>query len=173
MILSLSGEIIQDSFEKLIKSINELKEKEKLIVYFNSDGGDVGYMRGIIDLINQNVDLIEMVGYRELLSAGFDIFFKTNCHKILLPGTIGMSHISKGIVQISEDSNTVPSYKKALKEFLNQEKVNAVQFYKSLGMASGEISKIIRGEDVYFQPKRMNELLNYQKSNARDFEYIH
>ena len=48
----------------------------------------------IIDIINQNADITELIAYGEICSAGFDIFFKTQCRKAILENTIGMAHFT-------------------------------------------------------------------------------
>ena len=168
MILNLSGEIVEESVEKLIGGVNGLYNRngEKLFIYFTSEGGSVSVTSAMIDIINQNVDLIELVGYGELFSAGFNLFFKSKCNKILLSNSIGMCHISYMNVEINENLKLADPYGLALKKSFKKEKLITEAFCKSLGMTSKEMNSVLKGKDAYFDYSRMLELMNYQKANG-------
>src|SRR5688572_3153920 len=93
MILNLSGEVNQDSLNKLIDALNE-NEETRITIYLSSTGGDAGAASAIVHLISLNKKKIQIIGYDDLFSAGFYIFFKSDCEKILLNGTLGMYHLT-------------------------------------------------------------------------------
>lgn len=165
MILNLSGEVTQDSLNKLIDSLNE-KEDERIIIYLSSSGGDAGAATAIVHLISLNKKRIQVIGYDDLFSAGFFIFFKADCEKILLKGTLGMYHLT--CLEFNESEiNLKDSQYRASKEYLKKEKINTKAFCEAVGMTKPEITKILKGEDIYFQPERMIEMLNYQLTNGQ------
>lgn len=164
MILNLSGEINQDSLNKLIDTLNE-SEDQRIIIYLSSTGGDAGAAGAMVHLISLNKNRIQIIGYDDLFSAGFFIFFKSDCEKILLKGTLGMYHLT--CLEFNEaEINLKDSQYKASKEYLTKEKPKTKIFCEEVGMTKGEINKILKGEDVYFQPDRMIEMLNYKEING-------
>lgn len=164
MTINICESVTKETVDKIAKSINELKQGEKLFIYFSSDGGDVSSAEAIIHIINNNMDLIEIVGYGELLSCAFDIFFKTKCYKILLPNCVGMCHQSSVTININESTKPYEERGQADKTWMKLQKEQTIKFCNSLNMTSKEISAIKRGKDVYFQYKRMQEFLKIQQS---------
>lgn len=158
MILNISEDINSGSLNKLIDALNKLKDKEKLYLYLNTEGGEVDSMEAIIDIINQNCDIVELIGYGGLYSAGFVIFFSVECRKVLLPQTIGMFHLT--FVKLETNGVSTKGIDRAMKNSLKEESERTLKFCNDLGMTKKEISNIMKGEDIFFQYSRMIEFLN-------------
>ncbi len=163
MILNINESISKETVDRVAKAINELKPAEKLFIYFSSEGGEIPAAEAIIDMINQNIDLIELAGYGDLLSCGFDIFFKTKCHRILLPNSLGMCHQASIQIDINESARPGDTRSKADKEWMKLQREQTLKFCNSLKMTDKEIADIKKGRDVYFHHKRMLELLKTQE----------
>lgn len=163
MILNINEGIGKETVDKIAKGINELKVGEKLFIYFSSEGGEIPSAEAIIDMINQNVDLVELVGYGDLLSCGFDIFFKVRCHRLLLPNSLGMCHQASIQIGINESARPGDTRSKIDKEWMKLQREQTLKFCNSLHMTDKEIRDIKSGKDVYFHHKRMLELLKTQE----------
>jgi ATP-dependent protease ClpP protease subunit len=163
MILNINESIDKETVDKIAKAINELKPSEKLFIYFSSYGGEVACAEAIINIINQNIDLIEVVGYGSLMSCGFDIFFKIKCPRLLLPNTMGMCHQAKVSIEINESASPYGSSDKADKLWMKLQAEQTLKFCEDLKMTPKEIGEIKRGKDVYFQYKRMQDFLKTQQ----------
>lgn len=163
MILHINEAISSETVDKIAKPLNELKKGEKLFIYFSSLGGEVHAAEAIIHIINSNIDIIEMAGYGDLMSAGFDIFFRSKCPRILLPNCIGMFHQSTVMIEINESSKPYEGRSQAEREWMRLQKELTVKLCTNLGMTDKEIAAIKKGKDVYFQYKRMQEFLKAQQ----------
>lgn len=164
MTININEDITKETVDKITQAINELQPNDKLFIYFSSEGGDVNSAEAIIHMINNNADIIEVVGYGELLSCGFDIFFKVICYKMLLPNTVGMCHQSNVKININESTKPYEERGVADKAWLKLQKDQTIKFCNSLGMTDKEITAIKKGKDVYFQYKRMQDFLKTQQS---------
>jgi len=160
MILNIKEAICKETVDKITIAINNLQPKEKLFIYFSSEGGDVDSGEAIISIINNNVDLIELAGYGDIMSCGFDIFFRSKCNRILLPGVIGMYHQGTITVTMNESEKIHQTRDKADKEWASLQKIQTIKLCNLLKMTDKEINQIKRGRDVYFQYPRMLDFLN-------------
>lgn len=164
MIINISGEINVDCFDKLIRCYNELKEKDTLDIYFNTEGGYVDYAEAILDIINEHSDKTSLIGYGCLYSAGFDIFFRSTCEKTILRGTVGMVHIS------TVESDNLRTIKEGradeemmyYKKWAKKDKESRLIMYEILGLSSSELLKMKTGKDVYIHFDRLIELLKHK-----------
>lgn len=164
MILNINEVICKETVDKISTALNNLKPNEKLFLYFSSEGGETYSAEAIIHIINNNIDLIELVGYGDLMSAGFDIFFKSNCYRILLPNSLGMFHQTTVNIDINESANASDRRGQADKTWMKLQKEQTIKFCESLKMTDKEISEIKKGRDVYFQHNRMLDFLNIQQN---------
>ncbi len=163
MILNINEALSNDTVNKLIECLNELEIKEKLYIYFSSEGGDAFSEEAFIHIINNNIEIIELVGYGNLMSSGFSLFFRFEGYKILLPGTIGMFHQTRMETSISEFNNVNQTKNKADRDWMKLQRQYIINFCNNLKMTNKEISDIKKGKDVYFQYNRMQELLKAQE----------
>lgn len=164
MILNINESIGKETVDKLIDAMNNLEQGEKLFIYLFSEGGCMASEEAMVHIMNNNIDRIELVGYGDLMSAGFGIFFRYDGYKILLPGTLGMFHQTRMEMDtISEFNNPDQMRYKADKEWMKLQREHTINFCNSLKMTSKEISDIKKGKDVYFQYHRMQEFLKAQE----------
>lgn len=161
MIIKLLDEFNDDMLDKIISFYNTPFTGERFI-YMNSYGGDHQVMQAIMDIINHNKDITTLVGYNRLSSAAFEMFFKCECKKVLLPGTVGMFHTS--VTDISIDERAIPHFPvdvlrhKWVKTYLRQ---RTIKLLDKLNMTNKEKRKILeKGEDQWFSETRMVEFLN-------------
>lgn len=165
MILNINESISNAVTDKIINSLNQLKPGEKLFIYLCTEGGDVEVAESIVHIINNNVDIIEMVGYGKLYSAGFNIFFRCLCHKIILHGTVGMCHYSYIAVNLNENGTVSDKADRMNKMWLKNQRQYTIEFCKNLNMTEKEITEIKKGGDVYFLFNRMQDFLKVQQQN--------
>jgi len=165
MVLTLNGEINHNMLNRLANYVNlAQKDNVKLNIYLDSSGGEVSVYSAMADIINNNYENIHLVGYGQLMSAAFYLFFDVKCTKELLPFTTGMTHYSSVDVTINTTGSPV---KNGADDLIVKEmkisKTDLVSFHKDIGLNSKEIKQFTQGKDVYFSYKRMKELLNGSK----------
>lgn len=160
MILHLSGDVTYEMLSTLAKSLNELKENDKLAIYFTSEGGYTDVSEAIIDLINKNKEYIGITFYGEIFSAGMEIFLRTECPKFILKGTRGMYHFSYQELTISEGGQPSGDYDNFCYKEMKNCKAITLEYLKSTPLNEKEISKIKRGKDVYFPYDRLLQILD-------------
>jgi hypothetical protein len=159
MVVNINEPITKDAFEKIILSFNNLKEGERLDIYLCSVGGDVSAMEAIVDFLDTNVDRVRLIGYGELFSAAFEIFFKSKCDRTLLSGTMGMAHFTGVNVNFLDEKRPNKVDDKAYLQWSKIEKAGYVKFCESLGFNAKELERIRKGEDVWFQYDRLASFL--------------
>jgi len=162
MILKINEYISEGTLDKFIQSYNELDNKDILTVFFQSRGGCIDSAEAILELIKMYSKITILIGYGELCSCAFDLFFKATCKKTLIKGCIGMCHQSSVKVDINENGHLHGHEARALQNQI-------ISFFKKqtdyigniVGLTDAEKSKIKKGIDLWIQPERMEELLIY------------
>lgn len=156
----MNEDISKECFEKLISSFNNLKDDENLIIYLDSDGGDVDYAEAIIHLINQNCERMILVAHGDISSAAFDIFFRTVCERKVLPGTNGMAHHARVGVNIVGDNKALDEWTQQNVCWSKKDAEKRVTYYTKLGFTDKEIKLFKKRRDVCFNDERLNDLLS-------------
>lgn len=159
MILNLHESVSDEMFNKVIIAYNSLKEEENLEIYLNTTGGEMNTAEAMIDFINQHSANIILIAYGEIYSAGFFIFFKANCERRIISGTMGMCHLIRTSLEYGEHSKLYYEVDRSNMRWLSSQREWTSKFYKKLGMTNKEVKKIDAGKEVYFTTKRLNELL--------------
>jgi ATP-dependent protease ClpP protease subunit len=157
-------------FTDLCRAVDDCIQKEtSLRIYLNSPGGDVNSMIAIIDLINECQDAIELIGYGNLSSAAFNIFFAAKCKKQLLPYTDGMAHLPSSSLRVDARGKVIgDDYMLAGLKSVKDLKNLFFKLFKELSFTPEELKLINDGKDVYFTHKQMLELLyGKRKPNSR------
>lgn len=165
MIININESISNESFNKLLNGVNSLREYENILVYFNSEGGDVESMEAIIDLINQHYDKFELVANGKIYSAAFIIFYRVHCRKRVLPGTIGMAHYIRVGIHVNEERQGYYEADKAMLDWVEKQNEWTIALYKSLKLTKQELNLLKASREVYFSTERLNELLKNAESN--------
>lgn len=160
MVIGITGSIETDNLDKLMAAYNECPDKME--IYLNCEnGGDPDIAEAIIHIVNKNKEKTTIIGYGRLFSAAFDLFYKTTCNRLLLPGSIGMVHLSRvEISSLSVANETDKSEANIYKKWFNEDKKSRLKFYEELGLGKTYISKIKKGQDVYLQYDKLLELMN-------------
>lgn len=161
MIAHINGKVDTEMLDKFIQLFNN--NADEYTIYFSSTGGSLEDANVIIDLINKNANKVTLIAYFSILSAGFDIFFKTKCKKEILSTAIGMYHL--GVVEIDMSVNGKVAYHSGvaqMKDNVKNQYPKALEFCKSLGFNDTELRKIKKGDDVYFIYDRLIEFMNNQ-----------
>jgi len=162
-IIYITGEITDATVDKFINEYNNCQFKD-LVIYINSQGGDIAHANVIINIINNSIFDITLIGVGMLFSAAFDIFFLTKCaHKYTLPDTIGMAHFSWSTFQLDESGKPHAEYDKFMMAGMKKTKVTTLQTYTDLGMTPAEVATINKSKDCYFTNIRLQELIEYGK----------
>jgi hypothetical protein len=165
MILNINENIGKESFDKIVSAYNTLKEGESLEVYLCTGGGEIAELEAIVHFLSTN-DRVSLVGYGELCSAGFDIFFRSTCTKKLLPGTMGMAHFTGVIVNFLDEKRPRKVDDKAYMEWTRKSKLDCISLYTKLGFTKKELEQIKKGNDVWFQYDRMLSFLKNAEHNT-------
>lgn len=169
MTLNLNSEINPEAFNKIVEAHNNLKDGEKLDIFFCSPGGDVDSMHAITTFLDINSETINLYGYGDLSSAAFLIFYRANCPKALLNGTTGMAHLVRITPRLVGDSNNWKELNDAkfILAWAKEMKKDFITFLEELGLSKDELDKVNKGEDAFFLPKRMQQFLKNQTDNAK------
>lgn len=158
MDIALRGDLSWKDFDLIAESIRSLEKEEYLNIYIYSYGGSISVSMAILHLINQNKDVVHLLG-GSLNSAGFDLFFKAKCSKELLPYVDGMYHQTKISIDINEDNK--PTYfvgihnKKWIKSFHEE----TIRVATVLGFTQSEIKRLKKGDEIFFMEDRMKEFI--------------
>lgn len=160
MVISLSGDIDNNMLIALIKAIGELKENDKLTIYFTCpEGGFTDVTRAVINLINNNKDRVDIVFYGELFSSGMVLFLYVECKILLLEDTRGMYHFGWQEMSINETGKPSGEYDIFSMKEMKKSKIRIIEFLSKTKMSDKEIASIKQGKDVYFSYERMLELV--------------
>lgn len=159
MILNLSGEVNYEMLNQLVRSLNDLRQGDRLHIYFTTDGGQVDVAESIIDMVNKNKEYIGITFYGEVFSSGMYIFLKATCEKWILPDTTGMYHYSWQEVTIKEGGKPSSSYDIFCMKEMKKAKNRTIEYLKTTKLTDKEINAIRAGKDVYFSYERMLALL--------------
>lgn len=165
MILHLTGYVSNDMFDILCDAINKCGEKDdRLKIYLNSKGGNIETMESMIHLINDKSAMIDLIVFGSVQSAAFYLLFRVNCARTILPGTQGMVH--KGRVGVEMVSETLGFSDEDVNNIEWVKKFNNIQIVwcKELGLNIKEVNQFKKGESVYLDNDRMNELLELQNN---------
>lgn len=162
----LTGEVSDIMFEKLLNAFEKLKEGNTLKIYLNSEGGSVYEQDAIVDFININKERVRLIGYGQLFSAAFNIFFKVECPRELIVDTIGMAHFCWTTVEIDQSGKPADDFNKFQAKEMKRTQDETVQFLKKVGLSTTEVNKIIKGKDIWISYPRMLQLFNNGKKEG-------
>lgn len=155
MILNLQGEVNSDMVKELIDFYNQSYDYNE--IYLNSQGGNLSDMVIMLDMINKRSKDTVLIGYEQLSSAAFILFYSVNCKIEIISDCFGMFHQAYSAFNLNSDGDIkrdVDKFHLSLMAIM-QDGLDAL--IKSLRLSKSEIAKFKKGEDVYFQPQRMIE----------------
>lgn len=163
MILVLNERIENGTVVKIAEFLSRLPVESTHIehfIYLQSRGGECWQSEAIIHMLNKSGLGINLVGFGQLCSCAFDLFFKYNGPKMLTPGTVGMYHHT--CIQVDIHENGIPDYtedKARVKYITGYGKQESDRTMKRLKFTAKEIKRVRSGKDLWFQPNRMEQLL--------------
>ena len=153
-------EINKDTLERISEVISN--SNDNIEIYLCSIGGSEWCSSVIIDMINNNKDRIELIGYGYLLSAAFHIMMESKCKKRILDNTYGMYHQSVWDIEVSalnKPSNLLDKFR--VEKIIKEYKIYYENKCKEWGLNEQELKKYKKGEDVYFSYERFQEIINH------------
>lgn len=147
--------------EKIEELIPKLEGKEKVMLYFTSNGGEVRCYQILNDYFKREGKRIELVGVDSIASSAFRFFFESECAKKRLIDCSGLFHLwrneytinSKGKPEYESDEHSLKYLKAAHKE--------NIDWAQASGLNKTEMKRLRAGKDVHFSPGRMEELLAF------------
>lgn len=154
------GSIDQAMLEKLIDFYNHNEDQEICIV-LNTQGGSFFYSETIIEILNRhnNTSIIIQGAY----SAGMKICLDTTCKKILSKSARGMWHFGRWDINFTDQLK--PYYDEDKCIIKNMPIHN--KFSKAVSkkiMTATEYKEFEKGNDVYFDFKRMKQIFPNAKT---------
>lgn len=155
----LTGDVGDDMVEKIMDVYNS--HEEEYVFYLATQGGSDYLGDIIIDLFSLHEQCTTLIITGMVESKGFDIFFRSKCHKIIMPNTFGVAHKLGMECMFNSNGPTNPSAK-FIKNMLESDDEKSYKYYKDLGFTKAELKKFSEGEDVYLDYNRMKELLHNQ-----------
>lgn len=160
MILKLTGDINEEMLDKVIEAYNDLPEDGILYIYLRSRGGDFLFMQPILNIINLKANNTRLIGFCELGSCAFELFFRAACKKYLLNGCIGMYHQSTFPIETNERNKPHDAEDKIRYDYMeNFARNNTMSLCDDLHFTKYEIERIDEGVDYWFSVDRMNEFM--------------
>lgn len=160
-ILKVSERISEETVDKFVSFLNQrqnIAQNSKSIIYFQSRGGLCSCVDVIQDLLSRHKDDVTLIGYGQLCSCAFDLFFLAACDTQLLPGTTGMMHQSSIEVEMNESFNPNYTEDKAKKRFMvGYMATQTLSIINYLDFNKKERDGIKKGNDVWFSQERMQE----------------
>lgn len=168
MIIYLKDEIRVNLTNKFLHYISKLKEGEPITIYLNTNGGDIADQELILEVINKYKDNIHLIACGNIYSAGFTIFFKSQCKRSIAKGTTGMAHFVWTEIEVDQSGKPKTDYGKFVLKTMVDSKKEFIEFLKELGLNNKEVSEAKKGEEVYFTESRLKELLNKQLDGKKE-----
>jgi hypothetical protein len=162
MIVKIQEEITDATLDKIIDAYNNLGSDEGLFIYLNSNGGLTKVTEAILDIINRQDNAVRttLIGYGELGSSAFHLFYSAKCDRELTPGCHGLYHQSSMSVDMNENGRPSYTYSKFQEKYLkNFCKKATLDFCNDIGIIGDQLALIKRGKDVWFQPHEMQQFL--------------
>ena len=164
----ISGRINEENVQTFIQNFNNLNFQQLITVYINTEGGDISCGLVIQDILNRHSNVIELVAVGNVMSTGLDIFLKVKAvDKRVLNFTIGMLHQASADMQLSSNGTMYNECDIAVKEQLLLIHEHWLSEFKGLGLTNKEIANYRKGNDVYFNTPRLQELIEYGKNKNR------
>jgi ATP-dependent Clp protease, protease subunit len=155
----LSGEIEEDNVANAIKwiltaDLNK-KPKRKLVMYVNSEGGDLYQAFGLIDVMRRSTHTISTVGIGSIMSAAFLIFASGDKgHRYIGTHTGCMCHQFTTSVE-----NKHHDIKAQMKENTNCDQRMVSILKQATDFSIAEVrKKLLPPSDVWFTAKQLIDL---------------
>ena len=150
----LNGIIDEDLLDKFIEFANE-NESEDWTIILNSGGGKQNLSQVILYEINRRKEKVVLIS-TGIYSSSFVIFYFAKCQKKMTAGSIGMIHLRSS--EIRMQSNGKPEYAEGICVMSNWKVSDEIDSFVEAFLIKAELKEYRRGNDVYFNFKRMKEI---------------
>ena len=167
MILNLQGEINTDMVKDLIEFCNQGYDDNE--IYLNSHGGNLADMVVMLDIINKRSRSTTLIGYEQLSSAAFVLFYSVNCKIEIINDCFGMFHKAYSAFNLHSDGNVKKDFDKFQLSIMSNMQESLDLLIKRLKFNKTEIAKYKDGKDVYFAQNRM---LEFAEIRNKENKYI-
>ena len=154
-----------DAVSSITEFLNDLEPDEQARIYICSEGGTTDARDVLLSMLNFHKEQITLVGYCELCSAAFELFFMFYGDCELVFGTTGMYH--RATRQIRMSSSGRPKDKEQeylLADLKTHAATTAEHIYELTKMHKSAISRINQDQDVYFEYEEMVYFLDNKKA---------
>jgi ATP-dependent protease ClpP protease subunit len=159
--IHLSGEVDEQMVDNLLNFVKNLDEGP-IFIYLYSPGGDVACGNVILDVINK-LENVTLIASGFIYSSAFDVFFFSNCqHKIILEGTVGMTHFKRSTFDINENGQPNSHEAKFALSNIKKYRNSTIQKLKDLGLPSKHLNTVKQGKDAFLTTEELKTLLNGQ-----------
>jgi ATP-dependent protease ClpP protease subunit len=161
-VLYISGDLEDGQLHEFFYQFNKIDTKTHILIYLNSEGGDVGCGQILTDFINEHRDRITLVACGYIFSAAFNLFFECRCKRRISDGTLGMAHFSWATFDLDEGGKPKEEGDAFLMEQMKANKNKTVEQFRKLGLNQRELKKLRDNKEVYFTTQRLKQLLDGQ-----------
>lgn len=149
----IEGSINEELFNNFIHFFNENEEEEMSFV-INSGGGKATLTQVMLHIINANKESITLISCGSY-SAAFDLFYKAECNRKLVHGSLGCVHLA----YLKETAVMIDGKMKYYEDICQKENFKCFDdSYITKLLKPKEKILYNRGDDVFFTFKRMQEI---------------
>jgi len=155
------GDIDAEALGFFIDQLNDTEPEESVCIYIDSSGGQPDCSDAIIDVIDRFSEdrNLTLAAYWEISSAAFQIFMKSRCEKVVLPGAHAIVHKTthRNNTLMMDRGDPLHVGVACQNEMLQVEKLS---WFSSIELTESEMSVIKNNGDVYLNAKRLREIVN-------------
>jgi len=155
--INFSGEINTENTSILLSAIDEIDDKENIIIYFESQGGDCSSADIIVDFLDRNHKRITIKPVWIIGSCAFDICYRTKAKVKLLGDVWGQVHITSKKYEFRDTLDRDEfdyHYSKWQKKYFKQD----IKQLDKLLINGKEKESIKQGKIVVIDPTRMRKI---------------
>lgn len=154
------GEIASESIKELLVFISE--NECNLLIGINSGGGSDAVAKYLLEVFNRNKDRLSIVVTAGVYSAAFRLVHLFEGIVLLSEGCKGMYHY--GTIESVHNALGMPSSPMDKNDISNLVlSRNSDDKYATKFMTAKELKQFKKGEDVYFDYRRMKEIFQNRK----------
>lgn len=158
MVFTYKDSINIEGFGKISEFLSENWESNNTI-YFSSEGGEAQLIPLFLDLFEKYGYNTELVGYSDLFSSGFEIFFLAKVKKKrLLNYVLGMYHQASAELYLNENGLLVNGQE--LSRFRNLTRCSKDMtklMLDTVNFTAKERKQLLSGETLFFDNDRMKK----------------
>lgn len=159
MNIAIIEDIDEEALEAFSQQVNTVEEKENIVVYLNSLGGDPRITPIFKDIIERHQ--MRLVACSKIYSSALDLFLTTNTPRTILDHTVGMYHQAV-VVNVTIDNSSNVQVEPKLKKIWKENIWGNGLTEKFLEITQKEIKQTKKGKELYYSTDELKKAL--QKS---------